>query len=133
MTNAPLPDTVNDGIDRAARQIDHAIDSGRGLADRAAVEVHGRLQHLQAELGPRLERFEHAAGDALGQVADRTRAGIGHAREAGERVSDEAAALTAGALRYVRARPLRSMLIAAGIGAAIVVAVRLMAGPHARH
>ena len=132
MDHTPLTDTATDGIDRLAKTFDHALDAGQAVTDRAATDLQDGLTYLRDKTTPMLEQARSTATETLGQAADMTRAGIEHAREAGERLSEDARALAASALRYIRTQPLKSMLMAAGAGATVVIALRLLAGPHAR-
>lgn len=132
MTHTPIIDAVTDGKDRLAQSLDHAIDTGQAATDRATTDLQEGLKYLRDQTTPLLEQARTTATETLGQAADMTRAGLEHAREAGERLSEDARALAASALRYIRTQPLKSMLMAAGAGAAVVIALRMLAGPHAR-
>ena len=132
MTHTPLIENATDGIDRLAKSFDHALDAGQSVTDRAATELPDGLKYLRSQTTPLLEQANRTATETLDHAAGMTRAGIEHAREAGERLSEDARALAASALRYIRTQPLKSMLMAAGAGATVVIALRLLAGPHAR-
>jgi ElaB/YqjD/DUF883 family membrane-anchored ribosome-binding protein len=89
--------------------IDKAIDSTRNLADQATHSADAAITATQ-----------RVVGNALDSVRDGSR-----------RVRDSALDTTEHTLDYIRAEPVKAVLIAAATGAALMAVGQMMAG-HAR-
>jgi ElaB/YqjD/DUF883 family membrane-anchored ribosome-binding protein len=74
-----------------------------------------------------LRSHESAGAEFVGQVQHR-------ARESAQRVGEQARGLRDDGAEYVRRRPVQSLLIAAGVGAALMLSLRLLGriASHAR-
>jgi ElaB/YqjD/DUF883 family membrane-anchored ribosome-binding protein len=78
------------------------------------------VRHVRADVQPAVAEF-------VGQVQHR-------ARESAQRVGEQARGLRDDGAEYVRRRPVQSLLIAAGVGAALMLSLRLLGriAAHAR-
>ena len=76
------------------------------------------------------QRAANQAIDSMGRVMDQ---GMGRGRDAGHQVSDSAKRASEGTVNYIRHDPVKSVLIAAATGAALMALVSLLTRPHSHH
>jgi ElaB/YqjD/DUF883 family membrane-anchored ribosome-binding protein len=112
-------------VDQAAESADHAIQAAQRVATDALDSLAGALHALRAQAEPLLDGAAdetHAAVHrGLNALHDRSR----HLRASARHASDS----TVG---YIRHDPVKSMLIAAATGAALMGLMSLMRGPRDR-
>jgi len=108
-----VTESHNNLADQAALSADQAIRSTQRAANQALDGLAGSVQDLRQQAAPLLDRATEQAGVLARRGADAVREGSRHVRDQALRASD-------GTLHYVREEPVKSMLIAAAIGAALM-------------
>lgn len=101
-------------IDRAAQRSDAAIQAGAEAAHNALDGLSQSARQLQADAG-------HLSQLGLDALRDSSRLVRERSRQAGER-----------AVGYIQDEPVKSILLAAAAGAALMAIVSLMGGRSAR-
>ena len=104
---------------------DPAMWSAQRMANQAPDGLAGDLQDVRQQAAPLLNRTAEQAS----VLAQR---GVDAVREGSRQVRDQALRASDGTLHYVREEPLKSMLIAAAIGAALMALVSLKGGSRQR-
>jgi ElaB/YqjD/DUF883 family membrane-anchored ribosome-binding protein len=110
----------------AANTTDAAIQSTRRNAEHAIDTLDHKVQQLRADAGPALER----ASDHAAQWARR---GVQQVRHGSRQLQAKAHYAARETQQYVRDQPVKSLVIAAGVGALVMGVVSLLARPGARH
>jgi ElaB/YqjD/DUF883 family membrane-anchored ribosome-binding protein len=80
-----------------------------------------------------LDTSHTAASQALGSLGRAVDKGVERARETGHQVRESAARASAGAVNYIHHDPVKSVLIAAATGAALMALVSLLTRNNSRH
>ena len=106
-------------VDQAAQTADNAIRSTQHLANNALDSLAGSVQDARHEAAPLLNR----AGEQASALAQR---GVNAVRDSSLRLRDSAVQAKDGAVLYIKDEPLKSMLIAAAAGAALMALVGLL-------
>lgn len=120
MTTQPLQIDSADGFaDQAAKSVDRAVHSTKRLASDAVDELSNAAHDVREELAPLLSR-------ATDKVSDAAHKGMASAREASQQLREGAQRATDSTLGYVKQEPLKAMLIAAAVGAALMGIVSLV-------
>lgn len=112
-------------VDQAAQQADHALASTRHLANEAIDGLAGSVEGWRSTAGPALGRIS-------GQAAAYAQGGIDAVRDGSHRLADKARQAGDGTVRYVQHEPVKSLLIAAAAGAALMALAGLVAGRRRR-
>lgn len=121
MTNKLTGDNAAHLVDQAAQQAEHAIVSTRRLANEAMDGLAGSVEDLRHTASPALSRVAEQAG-AL------TQGGVDAVLNGSHRLADKARQAADGTVRYIQHEPVKSMLMAAATGAALMALVSLVAG-----
>ncbi|MCB2006215.1 MAG: hypothetical protein KDH93_14450 [Rhodoferax sp.] len=107
-------------VDHAAESASRAIHSTQQAADHAFEGLDHKVQQLREQASPRYE-----------DAAERTQAladhGLQTMRETSRRLRESAHQVTDGTRQYVRAEPVKSVLIAAATGALLMGVASLLA------
>jgi len=98
--------------------IEHAVDSAHDAAQDALDNVSGRIDSLQAQAKPAVDRFV-ARGQELANNA------IAGTRDAGVRAKKAVSGYASACESYVTEQPMKSVAIAAAAGAAIAALLLL--------
>ena len=106
-------------VDQVAQTADNAIRSTQHLANSALDSLAGSVQDVRHEAAPLLNR----AGEQASALAQR---GVNAVRESSLKLRDSAVQAKDGAVLYIKDEPLKSMLIAAAAGAALMALVGLL-------
>jgi ElaB/YqjD/DUF883 family membrane-anchored ribosome-binding protein len=114
--STPLTHGVTDGATRAAET---AMHSTQRVADQALDALSGTARDLRQDIAPLLERAGEQAGALAQRSADAMRERTQQLREQTLRASDNT-------LNYIRAEPVKSVLIAAAAGGALVALLGLL-------
>ena len=104
---------------RAADQADSAIDSAQRITHGALDSLHDKVHNLR-------DRSPGALRRAAEQLDELTRRGVEAARHAKLTVQDQALRASDRTVGYIKDEPVRSMLVAAAVGAAAVLLVSLL-------
>ena len=113
-------DSANNLADRASASAQDAIKSTQGAVNDALNSLSGSMQDLRDDARPAIARISHQASALAQRSADAMRDGSQLVRDSARHASDR----TVG---YIRDEPVRSVLIAAATGAALMALVSLMA------
>lgn len=105
----------------AAAQADMAIAATKRATDSAAHSVHAGLDTLQEKVPSMLTHAGAAADELIAQ-------GVQRAREASSAVRDTTGKAQERAVVYIREEPLKAVLIAAGVGALVALALSSRSG-----
>jgi ElaB/YqjD/DUF883 family membrane-anchored ribosome-binding protein len=126
-STSPVPtDTApNHLTDQAAQTADHAIKAAQRVATDALDSLAGAIQALRAQAEPLLD----GAADQASSMAHRGLNSL-HGSTAALRTSARHA--SENTVSYIRHDPVKSMLIAAATGAALMGLISLMRGAHHR-
>jgi len=103
----------NNLADHAALSADRAIRSTQRGANQALDGLAGGVQDLRQQAAPLLDRATEQAS-ALAQR------GVDAVREGSLQMRDQALRASDGTLHYVREEPVKSLLIAAALGATLM-------------
>lgn len=106
-------------VDQVAQTADNAIRSTQQLANSALDSLAGSVQDVRHEAAPLLNR----AGEQASALAQR---GVNAVRDSSLRLRDSAVQAKDGTVLYIKDEPLKSMLIAAAAGAALMALVGLL-------
>lgn len=121
MTSKLTGDNAAHLVDQAALQAEHAIASTRRLANEAMDGLAGSVEDLRNTASPALSRVAEQAG-AL------TQSSVDAVLNGSHRLADRARQAGDGTVRYIQHEPVKSMLMAAATGAALMALVNLVAG-----
>lgn len=112
-------DISNNLADSAAASADSAIRSTQRLANQALDGVAGTVSDLRAEAAPMIQ----AAGDRVSALAQRS---VESVRQGSQQLMDSAHQASARTRDYVQHEPVKSLLMAAATGAALMALLSLM-------
>jgi ElaB/YqjD/DUF883 family membrane-anchored ribosome-binding protein len=121
MSNKFTGDAGANLVDQAALQAEHAIASTRRLANEAMDGLSGSVEGLRSSAAPALSRVAEQAGAF-------TQSGVDAVLNGSHHLADKARQASDGTVRYIQHEPLKSVLIAAATGAALMALVSLVAG-----
>jgi ElaB/YqjD/DUF883 family membrane-anchored ribosome-binding protein len=113
------PDPTNRLVDQAALSADNAIKSTQRVANEALDSLAGGVEGLRHQAGPALNRV----GEKASTLAHR---GVDAVRESSQQLRDRALRASDSTAAYIKDEPVKSMLIAAAAGAALMALVSLM-------
>jgi len=113
------PASSSNLVDHAAHGADQAIKTTQRAANGALDSLAGTVEGLRQEAAPMLNRVSEQATALAQRGVDAVRDSTHQLRERAVQASDTTAA-------YIRHDPVKSMLIAAATGAALMALVGLM-------
>ena len=119
MITHKTPEQSNGLVDQAALAADGAIRSTQHLANSALDSLAGAVQEVRHDVTPLFDR----ASEQASALAQR---GVNAVRDSSLRLRDGAVQAKDGAVLYIKDEPLKSMLIAAAAGAALMALVGLL-------
>lgn len=121
--NTPFSKTSRDAtaaghqtVDEASSAAHRALDSTREFANSALESAEGTVRGLHSRVDPMVDKLAEAAQKLARQSLDMA----SEARQRAQQSLNQASAATS---RYVAEQPLRSVLIAAAVGAAVALLV----------
>jgi len=112
-------DRPNGLADQAAQSADHAIRSTQRVANEALDELALSVQGLRHQAAPMLNRANQ-------QAIALARRGVDAVRDSSRQLRDSAARASDRTADYIKDEPLRSVLIAAVAGAALMALIGLL-------
>jgi ElaB/YqjD/DUF883 family membrane-anchored ribosome-binding protein len=118
MFNTRTQDTTNRLVDPAALLADNAIKSTQRVANEALDSLAGGVEDLRHQAAPMLNRVGEQATTLAHRGANAVRERSQQLRNGAVRASDSTVA-------YIKDEPVKSVLIAAATGAALMVLVSL--------
>jgi ElaB/YqjD/DUF883 family membrane-anchored ribosome-binding protein len=107
---------VKKAADDMLRTAGSTVDATRDYANTALDKAEDKVRELRGNVDPLVDRFSAKAQQLARQSLDM-------AAEATEMAQKSLSRYTAATSQYVAAQPVRSVLIAAGVGAAIALLV----------
>jgi len=118
-TSTNTQDPSNRLVDQAALSADNAIKSTQRVANEALDSLAGGVEGLRHQAAPALNRV----GEQASTLAHR---GVDAVREGSQQLRDRALRASDSTVAYIKDEPVKSMLIAAATGAALMALVSLM-------
>ena len=119
------PEVQNKLVDQATASADQAIRSTQRVANEALSGLAGSAQNLREHAAPMVDRVAERASALAHQGVDAVRDRSHQLSESAHRVAD-------GTRTYVREEPVKSLLIAAATGAALMGLLALLGRSHRR-
>lgn len=118
-TTKPFSQTPNTLSDQAAQSADSAIKSTQRVANDALDSLSDKVQEVKDQAAPVLNRVAAKAEELARRSADAMRDSTAQIKDRAVRASDA----TVG---YIKDEPIKSILIAAAAGAALMALVSLL-------
>jgi len=115
----PPTESSNPLTEQAAQSADRAIQASQRVTNRAFDSLAGSVQDLKHEVAPMLNR-------ATGEVSAFAQRGLDAVRQGSQQLQDQARRASDSSMDYVRHEPLKSILIAAATGAALMALVGML-------
>ncbi len=125
VTNKPLGQDVSNFADHAADSASSAIRSTQNVANAAFDRLNDKVDSAREQAAPLINRLSTQAEAAARRGADMVKETSAQLREKAVRAQDS----TVG---YIKDEPVKSMLIAAATGAALMALVSLASRSHRR-
>jgi len=119
------PDQSNKLADQAAQSADHAIRSTQRVANEALDGLANSVQDLRHTATPLLNR-------AAEQASSMAHRGVEAVREGTHQLRDKARHASDSTVSYIKEEPVKSMLIAAATGAALMALITLISHSRTR-
>lgn len=117
--NRPLADQASQGVDQLAQKADDAIRSTQRSADGAFDTLSDKVEDARAQTGPALSKVATQAEAAA-------RRGMAAVRDSSQQLRERAVQASDHTVAYIKDEPVKSMLIAAATGAALMGLISLM-------
>jgi ElaB/YqjD/DUF883 family membrane-anchored ribosome-binding protein len=118
-TNTHTPQLASDLAERTAATADDALLATRRAAGEVAHQVETGIDSLRAKV-------PQALSSATAQAEDLARRGIERARQASTAVREQAVRMSDQTVGYIKDEPVKSVLIAAAAGAALMALLGLL-------
>ncbi|MGY8904305.1 MAG: hypothetical protein ACKVIH_07130 [Burkholderiales bacterium] len=118
LINKPL-ETSNSMADHAAESAEQAIKSTQRATNQALNSLSGTVQDIHQQATPILNRASEQASALAQRGIDAVREGTANLRDKAQHASEST-------VSYIKHEPVKSMLIAAATGAALMALVSLM-------
>ena len=125
ITNKPFEQS-NSSAEQASHTADDAIRSSQRVANEAINSLADSAQDLRNEVTPLINR-------ASDQASALARRGVNAVRDSTQHLRDTAQRATDGTVMYIKDEPLKSMLIAAATGAALMALVGMLSRSRHHH
>ncbi len=120
-----ITDSPSNLADQAAASADQAIRSTQRVANQALDGLSGSVQHLKEQASPLLDR-------ATEQASTLAHRGVEAVRDGSRQVRDQALRASRGTVDYIREEPVKSVLVAAAVGAALMALFGMRGGSSSR-
>jgi ElaB/YqjD/DUF883 family membrane-anchored ribosome-binding protein len=122
----PSDQTSHNLVGQVSESADQAIKSTQQAANNAVESLSATMQDLRHQATPMLDR-------AAESVSDYARRGATSVRETTQQLRNKAGQASESTVNYIRDEPVKSMLIAAATGAALMALVSMLSHPRARN
>lgn len=126
MSNTPTTGTSASLVEQASLSADHAILASQQAANDALKSLAAAMQDLRHQATPMLER-------ASDQVSSLAHHGVDSVRETSHQLRLKAERASESTVAYIRHEPVKSVLIAAATGAALMALISLVASSRSHH
>ena len=117
-------DASSNLIDQASQSAESVIKSTQQIANEALEALTEAMDTLRHQAGPLAE-------SATNEVASLTQRGLKSVRDGSHQLRLQAEHVSEGTVSYIRHEPMKSVLIAAATGAALMALISLTS--HSRH
>lgn len=121
-----LSTQAGDAVNRVADSADSAVKSTRRMANSA-------LDSAENAIGQARDNAEPTIARLAGQAEALARRGVDAVKDTANQVRDRAASVGDATVRYVKDEPVKSMLIAAATGAALMGLLALIQNARRNH
>lgn len=118
-TSAAPAKSANDVADQAAKSADSAIRSTQRMANESLDQLSDKIHELRDTAVPAINRLASEAETLA-------RRGLDTMRERSAQIRDRAVRVSDNTVGYIKDEPVKSMLIAAATGAALMALVSLL-------
>ncbi|HEY6599092.1 MAG TPA: hypothetical protein VIZ30_07260 [Pseudomonadales bacterium] len=118
MTTPSTNTTIENAADAAAQATDQVIRSSQRVANRTLDKVADTVDEVRTQAEGAMNRLSGDAERLMRRGADKVRDGSQQLREQALRATDSTAA-------YVKAEPVKALLIAAAVGAALMALISI--------
>ncbi len=131
MTTMKLSEQHADNVaDQAAISADHAIKTTQRATNNAFDRLAGGVQDLRQQASPLIDRATSQA-NAMAQrgvdaARDTAQRGVDAARETAQQLRERALRASDNTVTYIRDEPVKSMLIAAAVGAGLMAVLGML-------
>ena len=119
MTATQHVEQANNLADQAAESADHAIRATQRVTHDALDSLAGTVQGVRQQVSPLLQRANE-------QTSALTQRGLDAVHEGAQVVRDQARQAGDSTLQYIKAEPVKAVLIAAAAGAALMALIGLI-------
>lgn len=117
-SNSNAADVAKRVVDKSAEAAQHALSSGRGAANRTLDGLSNRIDSAQDVAAPAVQHAVERTQDLGHQTMELMRSGAQQLRDQAQHARDASVV-------YVRQEPLKSMLMAAAVGAGLMAIATL--------
>ncbi len=114
-----LGDQASQATDQLARKADDAIRSTQRATDSALDNMSDRVEDVRAQTGPMISKVANHAEAAA-------RRGMAAVRDSSQQLRERAVQASDQTVAYIKDEPVKSILIAAATGAALMGLISLM-------
>jgi ElaB/YqjD/DUF883 family membrane-anchored ribosome-binding protein len=125
LTNKPEDKSLS-VVEQASESADNAIKASQKAADEALENLASAMQDLRQRATPMFER-------ASEKVSSFTHRGLDGVRETSHQLRVKAEQASENTVSYIRHEPVKSVLIAAATGAALMALISLVARARSHH
>jgi ElaB/YqjD/DUF883 family membrane-anchored ribosome-binding protein len=119
-------DTSLSVVEQASQSADNAIKASQKVADEALENLANAMQDLRQRATPMFER-------ATEKVSSLTHRGVDSVRETTHQLRVKAEQASENTVSYIKHEPVKSVLIAAATGAALMALISLVARSRSHH
>ncbi|MBP9905925.1 MAG: hypothetical protein KBF66_10225 [Rhodoferax sp.] len=119
MSNVLPVDKASSLIEAASQSADHAITASQQAANQALENLAQAMQELRHQATPVMDR-------ASQQVSDLAHRGLNSVRETTYQLRQKAEHASENTVNYIKHEPVKSVLIAAATGAALMALISLV-------
>jgi ElaB/YqjD/DUF883 family membrane-anchored ribosome-binding protein len=125
MISSNSAEQSNRFVDEAAASAEHAIKATQRVTNDALNSLSGSVQDIRSQAAPLLNRGSE-------QIGALTQRGLDAVRDTSQQLRAKALHASDATVGYIKDEPVKSMLIAAAAGAALMALIGLLARSH-RH
>ena len=113
-----VADSATNLVDSAAQSADHAIRASQRVANDTMDQLADGVDEARAKTGPMLDRL-------VSDAERLTRRGVAAVRDTSQQLRETTQRASETTVGYIKDEPIKSVLIAAAVGAALMALVSL--------